>query len=728
MKTSKILKNFGILIAALVGVIFLYGQPVSATSSTDVNTISTASLEDKTGLRKFDLPAPEVTRDNVYQGNKKRAAAYNSPWDIYASKYYYNQLEPNEKKFYDALDAMCLSYLTGTKNFNYQSTRGFYYTDFVPFTGLSEDQAKAVLQVFYFSNPQYYFLILPVNPIPYYPYNNYVFMGVLDEFGLGSKRSNYTNDFANKINAWNAQINPSESKVKKEKQIHDLIVSSVTYDKKDMLNPYYQSAYSTFFMEKTVCAGYAQAFQLLCNAQGIDCTVVTSETHAWNKVRINDSWYVVDCTWDDLSDDENPNPNPACMYLYFNISDNEVLNKYDQESAHVEESVWNGISAECIIDTKSGIKNIYLTPGVPHTPSPTQIAAAPDITPVNNDGSTTVTLTSGTRGARIYYTLDGSDPSEAFSKAQRYKEPFTIYTTQTVKAIAVSTYYTDSSVSPAQVPVARFYAYAPALTAQPSSFSCYYGSTDHKIGVGVATIGMSQLSYQWYVSSSNAYNGTAIPGATAPTYTPSSTKMGTYYYYCIVTNTDNAATKIQSASMKSAIAKITVKKTPISKVSVKGLKDMTYIGKSISPKIKFTYGSLTLKKGKDYTISLSNNKAIGTANIILTGKGKFTGKKTVTFKIIPKGTAFSSKSIGKKRVTLRWKRNSAVNGYQVQYATNAKFKSAKTKKIGSNSTTSLTLSNLNNKKYCYIRIRTFKKVSGKTYSSNWSKPIKVKVK
>ena len=54
-----------------------------------------------------------------------------------------------------------------------------------------------------------------------------------------------------------------------------------------------------------VCDGYAKAFSLLCNMEGIDCIRVTgklsSEGHAWNKVKIDGIWYVVDITNTELS-------------------------------------------------------------------------------------------------------------------------------------------------------------------------------------------------------------------------------------------------------------------------------------------------------------------------------------------------------------------------------------------------------------------------------------------
>lgn len=44
-------------------------------------------------------------------------------------------------------------------------------------------------------------------------------------------------------------------------------------------------------------------------------------------------------------------------------------------------------------------------------------------------------------------------------------------------------------------------------------------------------------------------------------------------------------------------------------------------------------GSKTLKNGTDFTLSYKNNTALGTATVVLTGKGNYSGTVTKTFKI-----------------------------------------------------------------------------------------------
>lgn len=87
----------------------------------------------------------------------------------------------------------------------------------------------------------------------------------------------------------------------------------------------------------------------------------------------------------------------------------------------------------------------------------------------------------------------------------------------------------------------------------------------------------------------------------------------------------------------------------------------------------------------------------------------------------PKGVFLISVTNQKgKKLKVTWKKNAAATGYEVQYSTSSKFKSAKKVKIKKASTTSTTISKLTKGKKYYVRIRTYKTVSGKNYYSGWS--------
>ncbi|MGN1166361.1 MAG: S8 family peptidase [Lachnospiraceae bacterium] len=154
----------------------------------------------------------------------------------------------------------------------------------------------------------------------------------------------------------------------------------------------------------------------------------------------------------------------------------------------------------------------------------------------------------------------------------------------------------------------------------------------------------------------------------------------------------------------------------------------TYTGKTRKPSVKLTYLDMTLISGKDFKLTYSNNVKVGTAKVTITGIGNnYTGSLTKSFKINPKGTSISKLSKRSKGFVVKWKKQSSqTDGYQIQYATNSSFKSAKTKTVKSSKTTTATISKLKKKKSYYVRIRTYKTVSGKKYYSGWSTVKKIK--
>ncbi len=74
-------------------------------------------------------------------------------------------------------------------------------------------------------------------------------------------------------------------------------------------------------------------------------------------------------------------------------------------------------------------------------------------------------------------------------------------------------------------------------------------------------------------------------------------------------------------------------KKDISKTSISKIPDQAYTGWSITPNVTVKDGNKTLREGTDHTVSYSNNKNVGTAKIRITGKGNYTGIKTVQFRI-----------------------------------------------------------------------------------------------
>ena len=95
----------------------------------------------------------------------------------------------------------------------------------------------------------------------------------------------------------------------------------------------------------------------------------------------------------------------------------------------------------------------------------------------------------------------------------------------------------------------------------------------------------------------------------------------------------------------------------------------------------------------------------------------------------PKSTNPKKVKAAKKAISVTWKKVSGVKGYQIQVATDKKFKkNKKTVTIKKQKTTKTTVKKLKAKKKYYVRIRTYKIVNGKKVYSSWSKVKSVKTK
>ena len=395
-----------------------------------------------TGLLPFEAVG-EITLDGETaeeaENILKSSAYYNSTWEKYGSYYFYNQLSSKEKTYWDALNKVCLKYMTtqaDAAKYNISGTT-YYYIDIVGSSSLSLSQMEEVYQIFRYSNPQYYFL-----KSAYLKNRTYGIAGcVYPAFAKGSARAAATKKVQSQVSSWQSKIDACSTDAQKVKLIHDLIIDKVEYNQtlynnhfKNEDTQYSQSVYSVFCTDLTVCAGYAQTFEMMCNGSGIDAVAVTSADHEWNKVRIDDSWYNVDCTWDDVSG--------GIYYYYFERSDYVFdSDPADIYKSHTEESIWDGYLPVCAIDTGS----TYAAPGT--LPSVTQTAAQPVISASVSGTSYKVKITSATSGAAIYYTTDGSEPNEAYSKGTRYTGAFTVAPGKTVRAVAVCSKYADSSVA-----------------------------------------------------------------------------------------------------------------------------------------------------------------------------------------------------------------------------------------------------------------------------------------
>ena len=96
------------------------------------------------------------------------------------------------------------------------------------------------------------------------------------------------------------------SRHEKLKSINDYLANNIVYDPNVETNPASNDfdVYGALINGLCVCEGYAEAFKLLCDREGIPCITVVGTgnggAHKWNMVLMEDGeWYTFDSTWND---------------------------------------------------------------------------------------------------------------------------------------------------------------------------------------------------------------------------------------------------------------------------------------------------------------------------------------------------------------------------------------------------------------------------------------------
>lgn len=150
-----------------------------------------------------------------------------------------------------------------------------------------------------------------------------------------------------------------------------------------------------------------------------------------------------------------------------------------------------------------------------------------------------------------------------------------------------------------------------------------------------------------------------------------------------------------------------------------------------SAKLSYKSSSKSVKVDKNGKVTIAKN-FVGKATITITSKAtknyKATTKK-VTVTVNPAKVKLTGvKNYKGKKLKAYWKKNTKGTGYQVQYSTSSKFKSAKTVTVKGYKSTSKTITKLTKNKKYYVRVRTYKTVSKVNYYSGWSNTKSITIK
>ena len=236
-----------------------------------------------------------------------------------------------------------------------------------------------------------------------------------------------------------------------------------------------------------------------------------------------------------------------------------------------------------------------------------------------------------------------------------------------------------------------------------------------RISISKASVTLSNSTY--------AYDGKAKkPGVTVK-LNGKTLKNGTDYAVSYSNNTKVGTAKVTitgKGNYTGSVSKTYSIKNNFKKATVSGISTKAFTGNNITQSITVKCNGKTLKNGTDYTVSYSNNKNIGTATVKITGKGSYTGTITKTFKINPAKQEIQKLTAKSKAFFVDWAQKGSATGYEIQYATNSKFTSAKKVTITNNKTDTKTISKLSGKKKYYVRVRSYTTVKGTKYYGAWS--------
>lgn len=233
-------------------------------------------------------------------------------------RHLYEQLNDTGKAIYDKLYDNRENLKTGTYKVDFGNT----FQKLLSTDGGEKElkkQYQSAIEALIYENPEIFYLdasnmfinIEKTTKISGIKYNVYINNGSkLNYLTEGLENKQEVDEYQTKIEKVRDYVLSNlegKTDYEKIKMVHDYLVDSIEYDSSLSKENIYD-IYGALVLRTCVCEGYAKAFQYLMNEIGIDNVIVIgtgtnsngqTENHAWNYVKLNESWYAIDVTWDD---------------------------------------------------------------------------------------------------------------------------------------------------------------------------------------------------------------------------------------------------------------------------------------------------------------------------------------------------------------------------------------------------------------------------------------------
>ena len=147
-----------------------------------------------------------------------------------------------------------------------------------------------------------------------------------------------------KINTLKQELYNNELNKKEQiKVIHDYIINNSKYDSdrsdRNIIKYKSDTAYGPLFQGYAICGGYTDLMAIFLNDLNIENYKVSSKNHIWNAVKIDDTWYNLDLTWDDPVTSDGSD---YLGYNYFLIPTKKLL-EIEKTEHQFDETVYQEI-------------------------------------------------------------------------------------------------------------------------------------------------------------------------------------------------------------------------------------------------------------------------------------------------------------------------------------------------------------------------------------------------
>lgn len=234
------------------------------------------------------------------------------------NNYYYEQLDDIGKTIYTSIE----NNIDNLKKENYVIDFATTFNDLLHETTGQYKLNRAfqsALDAFFYDHPELFYIdiskislnikSISIGPLKTYtveiaPVNNknYLYSSFNSEQEVDNAIAMVENRKNNIVNTVS-----NENVYNKILKVHDMLVNSIKYDT-TLSKENTHNIYGALVQKQVVCEGYAKAFKYILDSLNIECILVCgnatnssnqTESHMWNYVKLNDTWYGVDVTWDD---------------------------------------------------------------------------------------------------------------------------------------------------------------------------------------------------------------------------------------------------------------------------------------------------------------------------------------------------------------------------------------------------------------------------------------------